>query len=138
MAINQLSTLRIGCIEVASDLVRQRDKDRVAVRVGLFTEALLKAYALDDVEFPRPLAEKDPRRLPWLGEHMRRDDLEIIVQDVRRGQMNALDDVHVAVIGNAHRLAHGNIGLRPDADGVDNQCVALPMADRMAVERRVW
>src|SRR5260370_35828400 len=52
--------------------------------------------------------------------------------------MDAFEDVHVSVIRHADRLADRERRLRQDMDGIDDERVALPMTDRMAVESRVW
>ncbi len=51
--------------------------------------------------------------------------------------MQPLENVHVAIIGYADRLADRDIGLRHDGGGVDQQCFAVPAPDRMAVKRRI-
>src|SRR5216684_7140065 len=52
--------------------------------------------------------------------------------------MDAFEDVHVSVIRHADRLADRERRLRQDMDGIDDERVAFPMTDRMAVESRVW
>ena len=72
-----------------------------------------------------------------LVKNLRRENLEIDVQDVLVGEMDALDHPHVAIVRHAGGLADGERRLRQDVHRVDDQRVALPMADRMAVEGRI-
>jgi hypothetical protein len=55
----------------------------VAIRVDALDQVTGGTDALDNVELARALAEEDPRRLPRPGQDIRRDDFEVIVQDVR-------------------------------------------------------
>ena len=48
-----------------------------------------------------------------------------------------LDYVHVAVVGNARRLADGYIGLWRDGGRIDHERVASTAPDRMTVNREV-
>src|SRR5262249_13259546 len=117
--------------------MRDRDEGRIAVLVEALDEALLQAITLDEVEFPFALAEKDSRRLPWSGQNPRRDDFKVVVEKIHALQVNALDDVHFAVVGHANGLADGKVGLRQDADRIDHQRRAFPMSDGMTVEGRI-
>ena len=45
--------------------------------------------------------------------------------------------MHVAIIGYADRFADRDIGLRRDRGGVDDKRFALPVPDRMAVQRQI-
>ena len=79
-----------------------------------FGVVALHADAFDDVELARALTEEDARRLPRLGQDLRRDDFQIDVQDVLVGEMDALDHVHVAVVRHAGGFADGERRLRQD------------------------
>src|SRR5262249_47596566 len=108
-----------------------------------FRERSLQADALRDVRLGPARTVKFPGRPPRMCEHMRRSDLEIVGQHVRAREVNALDDVEIAVVGYADGFADGAEGLRQDADGVDDKRVAVPAPDRMAVKTgirigRMW
>ena len=60
------------------------------------------------------------------------------MQDILFGKVDAFGDAHVAVVRHADGLADRERRLRQDVDSVDDKGVALPMADRVAVECRVW
>src|ERR1700722_16987054 len=62
------------------------NEDTVAFRVDALDQIAGGANAFDDVELACPLAEEDSRRLPRLGQDTRRDDFEVIVQDVFFGK----------------------------------------------------
>src|SRR5207302_2698666 len=106
---------------VAADIVLDRDEDRIAVVVGARREVAFEADAFDYVELPRPLPEIDSCRLPGLGEDLGRGDLELDMQDVLGGEIDALRDAHVAVVRHTRRLADRDIGLRHHADGVHHE-----------------
>ncbi len=110
----------------------------VTILILCFPVVALLTYTLDDIELARALAEEDACGVPGLGEDLGRGNLELHVQDILVGQIDAFKDVHVSVIRHADRLADRERRLRQDVDGVDDKRVALPMADRMAVESRVW
>jgi hypothetical protein len=98
--------------EVAALVMRDRDESRIAVLVEAVDEALLQAIAFDEFEFAFALAEKDSRRLPRTGQNPRRDDFQVVVEKTRALQVDALDDVHVAVVGHANGFADREVGLR--------------------------
>src|SRR5712691_8955568 len=135
--ISVLRLVSVGGNAVAAHIVRRIDENGIAVLVGLFDMVTLEANAFDDVELPRPLPEKYPRRLPGFGQNLGGDDFEVDVQYVFVGKVYALDDPHVAVVRHARGLADGDKGLRANANRVDDERVSLPVADRVAVERRV-
>src|SRR5262249_6806339 len=84
-----------GSDEVDPFRVLNRDEHVVAVLVGLLRIVSERAYPFDDVELARALAEEDARRLPRPGQDLRCEDLQVVVQDIGLGQMNALDHPHV-------------------------------------------
>src|SRR4051812_22854 len=120
--------------DVSPGMTRDLDKDMVSVRVDPLGIIALQAHAFHDVEFSRPLTKEDACGLPRRGQDMGSQNLEIVMQDVGLRQMHSLDDFHVAVVGNAHSLAHRQISLRQNVHGLHDQRVALPMADGMAME----
>src|SRR6266849_4292385 len=120
----------VGGNAVAADIVRRVEENGIAVLVGLFDMVALEANAFDDVELPRPLPEKYPRRLPGFGQNSRGDDFELDVQYVFVGEVYALDDPHVAVVRHARGLADGDKGLGANANRVDDARVSPPVADR--------
>src|SRR6266496_1091331 len=135
-----ISALRVVSVRgntIATYIVRSINENGIAVLVGLFDMVTLEANAFDDVELPRPLPEKYPRRLPRSGQDYGGDDLAVHVQYVFVGEVYALDDPHVAVVRHARGLADGDKGLRANANRVDDKRVSLPMADRVPVEGRV-
>src|SRR5215469_14227767 len=123
-----------GRLDIAPRVALDGDKHMVALRVETLGKIALQANALDNVELPRALPEPDARRLPWLCQHMRRVDLHVEVQDIRRREMDPLDNLHVAIVRHAHRLVYREHGLWFDIDGLDDERIPLPMADGMAVE----
>ena len=109
----------------------------VTVRIHRFLVVARLADALDDVELARALAEEDARGLPRRGEDLGRGNLEVDVQNVLVREVDAFDDVHIAIVRHADGLADRERRLRQNIDGIDDKRVTLPMADRMAMERRV-
>src|ERR1700730_6985832 len=97
----------IRCNQIAPPMVRHGDEDRVAVLVDTLAEVSLQADTFDDIEFPGPLPEKYPRRLPGCGQYLRRDDLDVVVHDIGALQMDPFDDVQIAVVRHPGGLAHG-------------------------------
>src|SRR5712691_13340704 len=124
-----LRIVSLGGNAIAAHIVRRINGNGIAVIVDLFDMVTLEANAFDDVELPRPLPEKYPRRLPGFGENFRGDDFELDVQYVFVGKVYALDDPHVAVVRHACGLADGDKGLRANANRVDDERVSLPVAD---------
>src|SRR5262245_9554509 len=124
--------------EIAPLRLFDRDKGVVAVLVFCFPIVALLTYALDDIELTRALTEEDPRGPPGLGEDLRRSNIEIDVEDVLVGEIDAFNDVHIAIVRHADRLADRKRRLRQDVDRIDDKRVAFPMTDRMAVKSRVW
>src|SRR5262249_37400454 len=100
----------------------------MAILIFRFPIVAQLAYALDDVELACSLAEENAGGLPGLGEDVGRSNLELDVQDVLFGKVDAFGDTHVAVVRHADRLADRERGLRQDVDGVDDKRVALPTA----------
>jgi hypothetical protein len=45
--------------------------------------------------------------------------------------------MQVAVVRDADRLAHRDVGLGQYPDGIDHEGIVFPMPDRMTVERRI-
>src|SRR6266496_3502542 len=133
-----ISALRRCVVSVRGDaiagrVVRRINENGIAVLVGPFHIVTLEANAFDDVELPRPLPEKYPRRLPGLGQDFWGDDFEVDVQYVFVGKVYALDDPHVTVVRHARGLVDGDEGLRANANRVDHERVSFPVADRVAV-----
>src|SRR3979490_808341 len=126
--------LLFRCNDIAPDGFLDRNEDVVALLVDTLGKVALYAHALSDIELPGALTEKDSRRLPRLGENLRREYLELVVQDVFVGKIDALDHPHVAIIGHTGSLADGKGHLRKNVNGVDDEGVAFPMAGRMAME----
>src|SRR5262249_39174501 len=110
------------------------DEHVVAVLVLALGVIAFQAYALDDVELAIALAEPDAGRLIRLLQHVRCINHDVEMQLTGCGQLDALDDFDVAVIGNAGRLAHREHGLRLDIDSLYDQGIALPPANRVAVK----
>ena len=73
---------------------------------------------------------------PQGAQHLRRTDFKIVVQLIRLGQIKPLDDGNVAIVWNADRLTRRDIGLLRDRRGVGDQHIALPLADRVTVQRQ--
>src|SRR5262249_36425073 len=87
--------------EIAPLSLLDRNEDVMAVLILRFPVVAHLAYALDDVELARALAEEDAGGLPGLGKDVRRGNLELHVQDVLLGKVDAFGDVHVAVVRHA-------------------------------------
>src|SRR5450631_3295177 len=122
---------------VATDVVRNRYINRVAIFIDLRGKVTLQTNAFDDIKFSRPLPEKYSRGFPRFGKHLGRDDFEVVVQYVLALQVYAFDDAHVTVVRDRRGFANSNEGLRGYADRVHDQRIALPMADRVAVKSRI-
>src|SRR5687767_13689126 len=99
---------------------------RIAVLVGALDEVALHALPFDDVEELAASADPASGRRPRLGEHLGRRDRELDDERVGLREAHALDDVHAAVVRDADALVEGDVSLRNDADGVDDECVAVP------------
>ena len=69
--------------------------------------------------------------------NLRRENLQIDLQDILVGKVDALDHSHVAIVGYTGGFADGERCLRKNVHGVDHKGVAFPVSDRMPVECRV-
>src|SRR3984893_1944998 len=114
-----------------------RNEDVVAELILAGDEVFLLAFPFGDLIMTRGIAAENSRRLPGCVETLRRRYFKIVVENVALRQMDPFDDMHVAVIRDADRLADRDIGLRDDRDGVDDQRFAVPMPDRVTVKRQV-
>src|SRR5207253_748990 len=94
---------------IAAHRVWNRNVDRVAGLVDVGLEVSLEADALDEVELARALPEINARRLPGLGQDLGRSDLQVHVQDVFPREVDALLDVHVAVVRHAGGFADRDV-----------------------------
>src|SRR4051812_42502575 len=96
-----MCTPSLGRDAIAADIVLDRNIYSIPVLVDAGPEVAFETDAFDDVVETRALPEEYPRRLPRLGQYFRRSDLDVDVEDVFIGEMKALGDVHVTVIGHA-------------------------------------
>ena len=92
--------------------------------------------AFDDLVVAIGIAAEDAGGFSTGRSHLRRTDFKIVVQLIRLGQIKPLDDGNIAIVWNADRLPRRDIGLRRDRRGVDDQHIALPLADRVTVQRQ--
>src|ERR1700719_2645181 len=104
----------LGRDEIPPGMALDLDKDMIAVGVDPLGITALQANAFDDVEFSRSLAKEDAGRLPGCSQDLGGEDIQIVVQNVGCREMHPLDDLHVAVVGNARGLAHRQISLLQD------------------------
>ena len=95
----------------------------------------IAAHALALGDFMATVARADigTHGLPRPGHDFGRGDRQFITH-VIAFDANAFADMNVAIIRHAQMFGGGDPGLRQNADRVDDQRVAFPVADRMAVE----
>ncbi len=87
----------------------------VAVLVGLFQKITLAAGGFHDLCAAVCLPLEESRDLPRCGQYVRRGHGQLELQRVRIHEVDALGDVHIAVVGHRDRLTRGQEYLRQDA-----------------------
>src|ERR1700678_3426313 len=93
---------------VAAFRLRHRHEHGVARGIRGFLIISLQTHALDDIVFSGSLPEQKARGFPRLGKHVRRDDLEVVSQDVWLLQAYAFDHVKIAIVRYADGFAQRN------------------------------
>src|SRR5450631_1419617 len=127
----------LHCVDRTVRALRIWNEDVVAELILPRGKVFLSAFTFGNLIMTLGIATEDSRRFPACVQDLRRGYFEVVVKNVRLRQMQPFEDVHVAIVGYADRLADRNIGLRRDRDGVDHQRVAVPMPDRVAVKGQI-
>ena len=68
----------------------------IAILILAGNQVFLFAFAFDDLVMPIGIAAKNTRGFPGCGQNLRRHNFEFVMENVRLGQIQPFDDMHMS------------------------------------------